>query len=546
MYNRGLFHTWVPKPMQLLLIIILTIPMLTTNGIYAANMGDMVGGLGILSEDLLMANNAATIGMIVVFPIIIRVKQAFKSKHILLATFFIFLLASYICSTTENPSVLIAANFVMGAFKMFGMIELILPIVYILSPTGDRGKFYSVFYAASIGLSSLSGAFASSLSYNASWQYVYAFAIPFLLFCTLLVLIFSHNSYADKPMPLYQFDWLSLFIYSGFLMLLNFVLTYGRMLNWLDSVYIQGALILSLLIFLWFIQRQMVLKRPYLSLPVYKKKNVYSALFFIFMMGFFLSTASIQSTFTTGILKYSAQVNANLNLMMVPGAIVAGIFCLIWLRRKKGIKGLVFVGFSALIMYHVIFYFLFSPVIEIHYLLLPIFFKGFGMTVLYISIGVYAAEKLSLMELMSSAGMLILFRSFVGTAFWGAVFSTQLYAGQLNHTAAIVQRMDANDPFYTARANPIIQGAMAQGNSVEAAQSLATQSMWGGVQVQATLSAAKMLFGYTILTGFLVLFLVAIHRFGPVNLRRLAKIRRRFRQKEIIKTEEEMMAAIAP
>ena len=69
MYNRGLFHTWVPKPVQLLLILVFLIAILPTSGIYSGNIGDMVGSLGSLSEDISMANNATTIGMVVVFPL---------------------------------------------------------------------------------------------------------------------------------------------------------------------------------------------------------------------------------------------------------------------------------------------------------------------------------------------------------------------------------------------------------------------------------------------------------------------------------------------
>lgn len=54
--------------------------------------------------------------------------------------------------------------------------------------------------------------------------------------------------------------------------------------------------------------------------------------------------------------------------------------------------------------------------------------------------------------------MLILFRSFIGPAFWGAVYSYGLYADQIRHTAAIVQHMDVSDPLFISRMNPVVMG----------------------------------------------------------------------------------------
>ena len=546
MYKKGLFKDWVPKPVQLLLIFSLMVPLLTINGIYTSNIGEMTGSLGIMTDDLMMANYAAMIGMAVAFPLLLRVKQYFKSKDILLTIFLSFALLNYISSTTDHPAILTTANFMLGALKMFGMIEIIIPIMFIISPTGDRAKFYSVFYPISIGLGMISGYLTTELAFDSNWQHIYQFAIPISLLCALLVLIFNHDYYGGKRVPLYQFDWISLVLYSSVLMLINYVFSYGKTFNWLDSLNIKAALISFVILSIWFVQRQLTLKRPYISLSILKKKNVNGAIFFIFLMGLFNSSSSIQSAFTTGILKYSTQINSELNLMMIGGCILGGLLCFIWFKKQKGLKGIVFIGFSAFIAYHIILYFMFSSVIDINYLLFPILLKGLGMTIIFISIGIYAAEKLGMADMMASASLLVLFRSFFGPLFWGSVLSFQLYAGQMEHTAKIVQHIDVNDPLYVSRVSPVVQGAMAQGKSIEAAQSMGIQSMWGAVQVQATLAASKDIFGHIVLIGGITLLVVLLYPFAPINLRRLVSIRKKFKRKEFVKEEEEMMAAVAP
>lgn len=546
MYKRGLFSDWVPKHVQLILIIVLTIPLLTVNGIYSSNINDMMSGMGILSEDLMMANYAASIGMGVVLPLVMKLKQRFKSRHLLLSSFSVLALLGYICANTDNVSVLVGANFLMGIFKLVGMVELILPIMFMISPTGDRAKFYSVFYPISIGSGMLSSYFTAQMAYDLNWQHVYDFALPFMLLCILLIIVFTHNYYGSKPVPIYQYDWLSMVLFSVSLTLLDYVLCYGKMMNWFASPSIQQALAFSAALALVFIWRQLKLKRPYLPLHVFKRKNVITSIILFILMGAFTASGSIQSAFTSGILKYNSITNAEINLYTIAGALLGAFISFAGFKKNLGVKPLIFTGFLSYVIYHVMMYFLFSLVIELRYLILPTILKGMGLVMLYIAVGVYAAEKLTATDMLSSSSMVIMVRSFIGPGLWGAVYSYYLYAGQLRHTSAIVQNMDSNDPLFISRYSPTLQGAIAQGQSVEAAQSLATQSMWGAVQLQATLAASKEIFGWIILGGVVLLIFIMLFHFNKINLRPWVRLRTTMRRREILKDEEEMLPAMVP
>ncbi len=358
MYKKGLFNQWVPKLVQLVLILTFVLPLLAINGVYANNLSDMVGQLGVLSEELTMANYAATIGMVTVFPLLMRIKQRFKSRQLLLFTFICLTGLTYICATTENTSILIATNFLIGFVKMIGVSEVILPLMLIISPQGDRAKFYSVFYPATVVLGMSTAYFTTGIAYDHNWLQVYSLTIPILLFCALLTIIFCHNSYGAKPVPIYQFDWLSMTIFGIAMMLLNYACSYARMLNWFESLRIRGAFIGFVILIVVFIYRQLILKRSYLPLTVFRKKNVYISLLLFFIMGIFFSTSIIQSTFTSGILKYSSLINAELNIMTAVGAIVGGLLSFFWFKNKLGIKGLVFSGFA--VFYNLSYYAVFS------------------------------------------------------------------------------------------------------------------------------------------------------------------------------------------
>ena len=49
-YKNYPFYDWMPKPLGIILLILLFIPILTVGGAYTANSGEMMSGLGIQSD----------------------------------------------------------------------------------------------------------------------------------------------------------------------------------------------------------------------------------------------------------------------------------------------------------------------------------------------------------------------------------------------------------------------------------------------------------------------------------------------------------------
>src|SRR5690606_36051685 len=133
MYNKGPFADWVPKPLMLLLIIIFLFPMLAVMGVYTSNTTDIAGALATYSEYISLANNATTIGMAVAVMIVFRVKMRFRSKEIIAGSAIILAILSFVIGTTDNPLVVVTGSFFLGFFKMFPMIEMILPVMFIIS-----------------------------------------------------------------------------------------------------------------------------------------------------------------------------------------------------------------------------------------------------------------------------------------------------------------------------------------------------------------------------------------------------------------------------
>ena len=62
------FYDWVPKPLGILFLLLLFIPIMTVSGVYSANSAETMGGLGIQSEHITFVGFATSVGMAVSAP----------------------------------------------------------------------------------------------------------------------------------------------------------------------------------------------------------------------------------------------------------------------------------------------------------------------------------------------------------------------------------------------------------------------------------------------------------------------------------------------
>lgn len=496
MYNRGLTKAWVPKLGILLLIIALLSTFLLVNPIYSGNMGQMVGSTGFISEYMVWASFASTIGMAVAIPLVMRFKMRFRSKELMVSSLLIMAVLSIAIATTKTPEVIVGASFLFGFVKMFGMMEVILPVMFMLSPTGDKGRFYSIFYPIAIISGQLGGVIAANVSLNLPWQSIHLYVSAILLLMAMICIIVMHNQRFSRKMPLYQIDWLSIVLFSTSMLSLAYVLAFGRQQDWFVSDSIQYGTLLSIVLTVWLILRQKQLKRPYMTFTFFKKSNVQIGMILLVGLGMFMGAGAIQSIYTNAILGYNAQVNASLNLMTMPGMVVAGFVAFHWTKHRLPIKMYIFSGFAAYVLHFVILYFMMIPGLSIDWFLLPQLLNGYGMCSLFIAVWLYGLNGIPQQEMLTSVGSVMVFRSFVATAFFSALFSWVQYKFQWQSVNNLAFYFDGI--------------TMSMDSSV---------GSFGQIQLSAILAANKKLLGYVIIAGLAFMTFVFFHQFGDFKYR---------------------------
>ncbi|AZI22674.1 MFS transporter [Chryseobacterium taklimakanense] len=502
-YNKGLFSDWVPKPVQLLLIVIFTLMILAINTVYTGNISMMTGSLGTMTEYMLVANYAATIGMSASMPLILRVKMRFRVKEILTVSYIVMALMSWVTATTDSPQIVIAASFVFGFVKTFAMMEFMLPLMFLIG-NGNRGIFYSVFYPFAIAVGNLSGYVATKIAVQSSWQYANIYTVAAILVMLALTAIFVHNKRFSRKMPLSQIDWLSIMLFTLTFLSLSYFFSFGKIYNWFQTKEIRWSFVAMLVSFILLTLRQIFLKRPYLSYVIFTKNNVQNGMFLLLGIGMFLGSTLIQNIYTTGVLGYDVLTNASLNLMQIPGNVLAGFVAARWFKNGQNPKMMIFLGFAAFTMYTVILYFMMVPELNYERWWLPMILRGFAISALYITVWYYTLNKLEVEQMMQAIGLVLTFRSVVSVTIFSSFFLWLQYDFQWQSVNDLAVYFDGN--------------------------LLSVQNALGNLknfQINAVLSANKKVFGLISIAGFGIMIFVLQHHFDQIRYITLRWTRRR-------------------
>ncbi len=501
MYNRGLFHKWVPGLGMLVLIILLESILLLVNPINAGNIGQMASSTGIFSEYFMWGNFATIIGMSMLLPFIMRVKMRFRSKELLITALVVMATMTMVVATTSIGEIVVVACLIFGIAKMMGMVEMLLPIQGILSPDGNRKRFYAIFYPISIGSGQIGVFLSSVISIDVGWQTLHYYGAATLLLAALVCVIFMHNQRFARKMPFIYIDWFGLLLYATALMSMAYIFAFGKQQDWFNSPYITWAVVIVIVSIFALITRQQNIKRPFLSFKLYKIRDVRSGLLLLVAQGMFMGVSVIMSIYTSAILGYNWMTNAELNLMTLPGLVLAGFVALHWTKNRIPIKMYVFSGFAAYFLYTVMLYFMMVPELNIGQLYLPQLLNGYGMCALFISVWIYTFDRVPQNTMLPSVAPVMIFRSFIMMALFTSLFGWMQYKLQWQSIGDMAVYFDS----LTMSHNPGV-GSMRD------------------VQLGAILVANKKLLGYVIIAGLGILTFVLIHKFGMLKYR-VAKMR---------------------
>lgn len=462
---------------------------------------------------LVPTDNSA--GMAIAYPIVPKVLDALSSKFLLLTDLSIQFLLSWVCARSQNIDLVIICSFFIGFLKGFLMLWFIRRATKIFSPKNVRSEFYSYFYPLVFAGGQVSMIVTAELAYHYNWQYMYYFMMMMLMASILIVIVCFRHNRPLKPIRLSELHIREMLVIATGLLMLMYVINYGKVLDWMSSFKIRLYLVIAPILIAFFIWKQYHSKQPYVNLaPLYQPKAIVGYLYMMLVM-FFSTSTTLLTNYMTSILKVDSTHTYQLYIYLLPGYALGAFICFWWFRWQHWrFRFLIAGGMSCFAAFFGILYFTVSPESTYEMLFLPVFLRGLGMLVLIIAFALFAVEELNPKFLLANAFFLICFRSVLAPILATSFYSNTLYRLEQKYMYSLSETISQTDPLAASQFNQSLTQHLAQGHEYTEATQMATQTLYATLQQQSLLLSLKHILGYL----FVISLVIAIvSRFIPFH-----------------------------
>lgn len=536
------FYNWVPKPVGIIILILLFIPILTVGGVYSANSGEMMSGLGLQSEHIQFVGFVTSIGMAAFSPFFYQLVCIRREKMMCLVGFSVMYLLSYVCAVTDSIFLLALCSLIMGFLRMvlmmvnlftliryaFGMeaTRNITPGMEPVTAEGwdkldsEKSKSMPIIYLFFMILGQIGTSLTAWLAYEYQWQDVYYYMMGMTLVAILIIFItMPYHSYSGRRFPVNFRKFGNVVIFSAMVTCIIYILIYGKTLDWYSDSTIIRSTVLAIVFGAIFFYMEYNGSSPYFLMEIFRLRTIWIGIILFLLLMIFNSSAMFVSVFTGIGMKIDNWQNAVLNNWCIAGYAIGAIIAIILGSRGVKLKylfaiGFMLIGVSALFMY-------FEVQTDGLYerMKYPVIIRASGMMIIYSLTAVYANQRMPYKYLSTWICIMLTVRMVlgpgIGTALYTNVFQhrQQYYITRYAHDSDRVSQQTAVSYDQT------LKGMRYQGKSESEAENMAAMSTKGKVQVQATLSTVKEMSGWTFYGCMLSMLFVLIY---PYRKRKLS------------------------
>lgn len=514
------FYDWVPKPVGILILILLFIPILTVGGVYSANSGEMMSGLGILSEHIQFVGFVTSIGMAAFAPFFYDLVRIRREKLMCLVGFSIMYLLSYVCAVTESIFLLALCSLIMGFLRMvLMMVNLFTLIKYAFGmeatrnitpgnePSDEEGwdrldqeksTSMPIIYLFFMILGQVGTALTAWLAYEYEWQYVYYFMMGTILLSILIIFItMPFHSYPGERFPITFSKFGNVVVFSCMVTCFIYILVYGKTLDWFDDPTIVRAALLTLLFGAIFIYLESSRRSPYFLMDLFKLRTINMGVILFLLLMILNSSAMFVNVFTSIGMKIDNWQNAALGNWCVVGYIIGAILSIALGSRGVHLKYLFAIGFLLLGCSALFIYFEVQSAGLYDRMKYPVIIRAAGMMIIYSLTAVHANQRMPYKYLSTWICVMLTVRMVIGPGIGTAIYTNLLQERQQHYVTRYAQNVDRMNPDAEASYTQTARGMRYQGKSETEAEQMASISTKGRIQAQATLSAVKEMSGWT-------------------------------------------------
>jgi len=385
-HKMPVFKPWVSEWMARSVIFGMLMSCLFAFAFYSSPVAVM-GYYGVQPADIQYAMIVIYGSCVAFLALDFRIVKYFAPRKYLMMALAINAVCSIICFHSKNWTLFVICQFVQGitCALMSGIVlQLTFPR---LESTRARVIGYSLLYG-SIQISVPFYSIYSSVVlhfYDFNWIF-YGFLIMLIILAFVVLLTMNGKARFTKKIPLYQVDWLGYLFYVSFILILGYILVYGRQLGWFDSPLVVLLSLGSLIIFILFVIRESRLKRPLINLQIFKAKNFVIGLLLLFTFYIFKGSTGLAYGYLEVILG-----NDPLSTIPIWVAVIVGTVLSMFVTSRFILMGfnlirMIIAGFGFMALFYAYMILFVSVQGETIDFILPMFIYGIATGVLFVPI----------------------------------------------------------------------------------------------------------------------------------------------------------------
>src|SRR3954470_6109057 len=444
------FKSWVPEWMIRAVIFIVVLPSMALFGLSTANGAAAAGYYGFEPADVQYSMIIFYAAVASFFALERRFFQFIIAKQYLVIITIIQTITSFVCFRTHNLHVLFIFRFLQGMANCATTSICITLIFGRLHSERAREIGYSVFYCLLLCISPITtivtGPFLNAFDFNVLYKAIIFLYLP----GTVLLFIIMNNVRLNRKFPLYQLDFASFIIYAAALCLIGYVLAYGQQYEWFGDKRIVYSVIAIVLLLALHILRQAKMKRPYLTLEVFRYRNYVIGAILVFLLYICRGTMTVTTTYFSSVLGMDP---IHVGYTMIPN--IVGIILSIIVSSRlivlhKPMRFIWMSGFLMLLIFHVWMHFLFAAQADAPTYIIPLFIQGVGAGMLMTPIIVFMVSSVP-SHLGSTASATGVFFRFVGFCSSIALINFFQLFSRSSHFNRFQQELTDLNPFLNQR-----------------------------------------------------------------------------------------------
>ena len=403
-FQMPMFREWVPKRIQPWIYIAQVICIQFSCGVYLGAMEAVRGTTALQLEELLMLLYAGLAGMAVWFPMLFRMKFRFTNQQLLITSAVVIAVCNFITMRTTNMAILLPVCFLAGVAKIQGTFECMSNIQLWMTPERDFGIFFPILHIILLTAITGSSWLAAVVAFHLSWQMMHVLTIGTMSFVVLVQLLLC-QPWCPMPqrMPLKGIDISTGLLISLLMLMISYILVYGDRLMWFFSPTLRWLLALSLILLAFILYRLKTVEQPYISLEIFKYKNVLAILLVTAVAELLLGAEhTLEEIYWTEVRGLEEHTKGALCLWSLPGVYAGVLITLYWLGHKRWPKKrkenhtvhvklwtvwkLFAIGFGCILVYSMWMYFYLDVNVPIEQYRLGLAFRGCAYAILAVSL----------------------------------------------------------------------------------------------------------------------------------------------------------------